>query len=327
MFQATKSTKKKRSTLAITGVFIGSLLFAGCFNNDDDSSDNNPMQNNSPGTITDVAISNPQFSTLTTALTAAGLEDDLAGAGPFTVFAPTNAAFEALPEGTLAALLQEPEGDLKNILLYHVVGGSFKAADVVGLERATSLEGRNIAIKVADGKVMLNQNATVVATDIEASNGIIHVIDAVILPPAPPKPTIKEMAVNNPDFSTLVAALQAAKLDGAMDGAGPFTVFAPTNAAFEALPAGTLEALLKDPEGDLKSILLYHVVGGSFKAADVVGLERATSLEGRDIAIKVADGKVMLNQSATVVTTDIEASNGIIHVIDAVILPPAQATQ
>ena len=133
---------------------------------------------------------------------------------------------------------------------------------------------------------------------------------------------IVDTAVAAGDFSTLVAAVQAAGLVDALKGEGPFTVFAPTDAAFAKLPAGTVDALLADPKGDLTQILLYHVVPGKVMAADVTdGLEAAT-LQGKPVKFSVQDGKVMIND-ANVVATDIETSNGVIHVIDSVILPPA----
>jgi uncharacterized surface protein with fasciclin (FAS1) repeats len=132
--------------------------------------------------------------------------------------------------------------------------------------------------------------------------------------------TIVDVAVQN-DFTTLVAAVQAAGLVETLEGDGPFTVFAPTDEAFAALPEGTLEALLEDPEA-LAEILTYHVVSGEVFAADVVGLDSATTVQGQDIAIEVVDGGVVLNGSANVVATDVPASNGVVHVIDQVILPP-----
>lgn len=133
--------------------------------------------------------------------------------------------------------------------------------------------------------------------------------------------TIVDVAIAN-DFNTLVAAVQAAGLAETLSGEGPFTVFAPTDEAFAALPEGTLESLLEDPEA-LAEILTYHVVAGKVLAADVVGLDSATSVQGGDIAIEVVDGGVVLNGSSNVVATDVEASNGVVHVIDAVILPPS----
>ena len=133
--------------------------------------------------------------------------------------------------------------------------------------------------------------------------------------------TVVDTAVASPQHKTLVAAVTAADLAGTLGGAGPFTVFAPTDEAFAALPAGTLDKLLADKE-ELKKVLLYHVVPGEVTADQVVKLTSATSVEGAPIAISVEDGKVYLNGSAQVVTPDVMASNGVIHVIDKVILPP-----
>ena len=144
-------------------------------------------------------------------------------------------------------------------------------------------------------------------------------------PTAPPLKSIVDTAVADGRFTTLVAALQAAKLDGTLSGAGPFTVFAPTDDAFNKLPDGTVAALLQEPEGQLKQILLYHVVNGKVMAADVVKLTTATTVQGSDLTINVTDGKVTVN-TANVIITDIETSNGVIHVIDAVLIPPVVPT-
>ena len=278
--------------------------------------------------IAEIAAGDPNFSTLVAALDAAGLVETLAGEGNFTVFAPTNDAFAALPEGTVEALLEDPQGDLTQILLYHVVDGVARAADVVNLTEATTLNGAPIAIAVVDGGVRLNESVNVVTTDIEATNGVIHVIDAVLLPPAAEDaealPSIAEIAAGDPNFSTLVAALDAAGLVETLAGEGDFTVFAPTNDAFAALPEGTVETLLADPSGNLTQILLYHVLGVRAGAADVVNLTSAETLQGSEISIAVVDDGVVLNDVVRVITTDIMASNGVIHVIDAVLLPPAE---
>ena len=135
-------------------------------------------------TIVDIAASNEQFSILVAAVQAAGLAETLSGEGPFTVFAPTNEAFAALPAGTLdSLLLPENQQQLTDILLYHVVPGKVMAENVVGLTEAPTALGQNINVKVEDGQVLLNDNVQVVITDIETSNGVIHVIDAVLLPP------------------------------------------------------------------------------------------------------------------------------------------------
>jgi len=134
-----------------------------------------------------------------------------------------------------------------------------------------------------------------------------------------PQKDIVETAVAAGSFNTLAAALQAADLIQVLKGDGPFTVFAPTDAAFAKLPAGTVEALLKD-KAKLTAILTYHVVAGNVKAADVVKLNSAKTVQGQDVQIKVVGGKVMIND-ATVTAADVVASNGTIHVIDTVILP------
>lgn len=340
--------------------------------------------------IVDVAAENGSFTTLLAAAEAAGLVDALKGDGPFTVFAPTDDAFAALPEGTVEALLADIPA-LTDILLYHVVPGEVMAADVASLASATTLNGLDVSISAQDGGVTLNDSARVVTTDIDASNGVIHVIDAVLLPPTsvsnertndlnfrsgpgldreiigsfasgaraeaiarneagdwvqidnageigwvfapltapsgnlmslPVAPgTIAEIAAADGRFATLVAAADAAGLVEALNGEGPLTVFAPTDEAFAALPEGTVEALLNDLP-TLEGILLYHVVAGKVMAADVVTLESATTLQGSDLSIRVEDGRVFLNDTIEVILTDIEASNGVIHVIDAVLLPP-----
>jgi len=277
--------------------------------------------------IVDIAEADGRFTTLVAAVQAAGLAETLSGEGEFTVFAPTDDAFASLPEGTVESLLEDPQGALKDILLYHVAEGAVPAETVVTLDSADTVQGEPIAIAVMDGQVTLNDSANVIITDIPASNGIIHVIDAVILPPsiveASVEPSIVDIAMADGRFTTLVAALEAADLVDTLSGEGQFTVFAPVDDAFAALPEGTVESLLDDPQGALKDILLYHVAEGAIPAETVVTLDSADTVQGESIAITVMDDQVTLNDSANVIITDIVASNGIIHVIDAVILPPS----
>jgi len=277
--------------------------------------------------IVDTAVADGRFQTLVAAVSAADLVDTLKGEGPFTVFAPTDDAFAALPEGTVESLLlPENKQTLTDILLYHVVSGKVMAADVVNLESAPTVLGKDVTVKVDMGNVYIN-DAKVIITDIETSNGVIHVIDSVLLPPAEEEvmmdKTIVDIAVADGRFNTLVAAVTAADLVDTLNSEGPFTVFAPTDDAFAALPAGTLDSLLL-PENKqaLTDILLYHVVSGKVMAADVVGLTSAPTVLGKDITITIKDGNVYLNDTIQVIITDIEASNGVIHVIDGVLLPP-----
>ena len=270
------------------------------------------------------------FNTLVAALDAADLVETLSGDGTFTVFAPTDDAFAALPEGMLEELLADPE-TLKQILLYHVVGDVVMAETVVTLDEAETLEGSMVAIDVVDGNVFLN-DSQVTSTDIEASNGVVHVIDKVLVPgmqeaesneTLEESKSIAEIAVAG-GFNTLVAALSAADLVETLSGDGAFTVFAPTDDAFAALPEGMLEGLLADTES-LTQILLYHVVGDVVMADTVVTLDEAETLEGSKVEIEVVDGKVFVNDSQ-VTSTDIEASNGVIHVIDKVLVPGMDET-
>jgi len=276
--------------------------------------------------IVDMAVADGRFTTLVAAAQAAGLVDALKGEGPMTVFAPTDDAFAKLPAGTVDELLKpENKQKLSDILLYHVVDGKVMAADAMGLSSASTLLGKDLALKANMGSLYIN-DAKVVISDIEASNGVIHVIDAVLLPPAEEAAapqTVVEIAVADGRFQTLVAAVQAAGLVETLSGPGPFTVFAPTDDAFAKLPAGTIESLLKpESKQQLTDILLYHVVSGKVMAADAVKLTSAPTVLGKDFSITVKDGKVFLNDTIEVIITDIEASNGVIHVIDAVLLPP-----
>jgi transforming growth factor-beta-induced protein len=277
--------------------------------------------------IVDTAVADGRFTTLVAAVTAAELVDTLKGEGPFTVFAPTDDAFSALPAGTVDELLKpENKQKLTDILLYHVVAGSVMAADVTALTSAPTVLGKDVAVKVDMGSVYINE-AKVIITDIATSNGVIHVIDAVLLPPsdeaAMEKKTIVDVAVADGRFNTLVAAVTAAELVETLSGEGPFTVFAPTDDAFAALPAGTVDSLLlPENKQQLTDILLYHAVSGKVMAADVVTLTSAPTVLGKDVTITVKDGKVFLNDTVQVIITDVEASNGVIHVIDAVLLPP-----
>jgi len=300
--------------------------------------------------IVDTAVAAGSFTTLVAAVDAAGLVETLKGDGPFTVFAPTDDAFAALPEGTVESLLEDPEGTLTDILLYHVVAGNVMAADVVGMDGADveTVGGGTFTVVLEGDAVTLHDGTgnavTVVATDIEASNGVIHVIDAILMPSAGDEAMEEghsdmsdgeEMsddegmseAVAAGSFTTLVAAVDAAGLVETLKGDGPFTVFAPTDDAFAALPEGTVESLLEDPEGALTDILLYHVVAGNVMAADVVGMDGADveTVGGGTFTVMLDGDAVMLNDGSgnavTVVATDIETSNGVIHVIDAVLIP------
>lgn len=270
-----------------------------------------------PGTIVETAAGSENFKTLTAAIKAAGLAEALGGKGPFTVFAPTDEAFAKLPKGTLETLLKpENKEKLANILKYHVVSGQVLAKDVKTMPAATLL-GQAIDIVAKDGKVTTDK-ASVTKTDITASNGVIHVIDTVMLPA---EKDIVDTAVGAGNFKTLAMLLGKAGLVEALKGKGPFTVFAPTDEAFAKLPKETVDSLLKPENKDqLAGILKYHVVSGRvYSAAAAKGASVAT-LQGTNVTTQSSAGKVMV-ENATVTAADLDASNGVIHVIDTVILP------
>jgi transforming growth factor-beta-induced protein len=267
--------------------------------------------------IVQTAVGAGSFNTLVAAVQAAGLVETLKGEGPFTVFAPTDEAFAKLPSGTVENLLKpENLGTLRQILTYHVVPGSVTADKVVTLSNATTVNGQQVDIVVRDGGVRID-NANVVKTDIMTSNGVIHVIDTVILPSTK---NIVETADEAGSFSTLIAAAKAAGLAGLLQSEGPFTVFAPTDEAFAELGSTVNDLLKPENKHKLAEILKYHVVPGRVFARDAVTAGNAKTAEGGSVRIGITDGRLTVND-ANIVMTDIDASNGVIHVIDGVLLP------
>jgi uncharacterized surface protein with fasciclin (FAS1) repeats len=268
-----------------------------------------------PATVVDIVVGSENHKTLTAAVVAAGLAEALSANGPFTVFAPTDAAFAALPAGTIETLLADPSGLLTQILLYHVVGASVMSSDLSDGITATTLLGKDIKVVINESGVFINQ-AKVTVADLKAGNGVVHVIDAVILPPS----TVMDVIASSEVHTTLEAGIKTAGLDGALNTSGPFTVFAPTDAAFAALPAGTIEALLADPSGALTDILTYHVVSGKVMSTDLENGMTATTLLGKDITVTINAEGVFIN-GAKVTVADIVTDNGVVHVIDAVLVP------
>ena len=269
--------------------------------------------------IVDTAVQAGAFKTLAAALDAAGLVETLKGEGPFTVFAPTDEAFAKLPEGVVESLLKpENKEKLVAVLTYHVAKGATPAAKVVKLSGVATINGQQADVAVQGDQVRIDK-ATVVKADIQCDNGVIHVIDQVILPAMEPIPAVAEQAGK---FNTLLAAVKAAGLAETLSGKGPFTVLAPTDEAFAALPEGTVETLLK-PENkqQLVDILKYHVISGRVYSQEALKAGAAKTLQGAKVSFD-KQGKEATVNGATLVATDVDASNGVIHVIDAVIVPP-----
>jgi transforming growth factor-beta-induced protein len=301
----------------ISLISFAGLTYAATNSTAGDSCSSSSATAHAEKNIIETAVGAGDFNTLAAALKAADLVDTLQGKGPFTVFAPTDAAFAQIPAKTLEGLLKpKARGTLTNILTYHVVPGRVNAAQVVKLKNASAVNGQRLGIKVTDAGVTV-AGAKVTVTDIECSNGIIHVIDTVMMPSTK---NIVETAVEAGSFKTLAAALGAAELAEVLQTKGPFTVFAPTDEAFAALPAGTVESLLKPENRDqLVAILKYHVVAGRVYS-DQLEKGHVETLSGRKIDIDLNDRGAFINESK-VAAADIDTTNGVIHVIDKVLLP------
>ena len=300
---------KKLNYLLSLGLLAGVFVFSSCEKENDDPTD--PMQ---PESIADIASANADFSTLVEALIKTDLVETMSSGGDFTVFAPNNDAFDALFSTLGVSGIQDISAeDLKPILLYHVLGEK-KTSSMITAGYYSSLspaQGRTVSMYIGtDMGVSINNTATVISADIEASNGVIHTIDAVLLPP-----TVVDLAVQNGSFGTLVSAVTEAGLAETLsDPNGSFTVFAPTDDAFDALG--------ENVPSDLTPILLYHVLGSPVYSDEISsGIVNSLNSTDPEIVVEVSDTGVKLNGSAKVVATDIVGTNGVIHVIDQVILP------
>ena len=304
--------------LRISTFLTSSLIVAGSLSAQCDSMKTSLTSWNEDGMdIVDTAVSAGQFGTLVTAVKAAGLVETLKGKGPFTVFAPTDAAFDALPEGTIPALLKD-KAQLQAVLTYHVAAGEMMAKSVVGSKWIDTIQGQALMVS-QKGKSYMIDGAKIIKTDIKCSNGVIHVIDAVVLP----RKDIVDTAVEAGSFKTLATAVTKAKLVEALKGEGPFTVFAPADSAFAKLPEGTVEGLIQDIPA-LQNILKYHVIKGRVLSSDLPMNKSVMpeTLNGQKLDVRAGKSGVMVN-GAKVVSADIICGNGIIHVIDSVVLPKA----
>ena len=308
---------------------------------DDDSGTYGPCSELLSGNIVETIQSNPDLSTLYTALKAADLFGALTAPGPWTLFAPTNKAFAALPPRTLANLLKpKNKALLVEVLTYHVKPDSmctkkddstrycsrtFKDGDSL-----RTVEGKSVEVHQSyfgrppyQSKVMIN-SATIVTADVRAQgNSVIQIIARVLEVPS----NIVDIAATTPDLSTLVTAVNAADLVRTLSSTGPFTVFAPTNEAFNALPAGAVANLPKpENKADLVSLLTYHVVAGAVLAKDLKDRQVIKTVQGETLTVRVLAGnlfkpRTVFINSAKVTTADVGASNGVVHIIDGVLLP------
>lgn len=292
-------------------------MVAACGGGDDDP----------PGNVVQVAQGDARFSTLAEAVVAADLATTLSGAGPYTVFAPTNDAFAALLAdlGLTKDQLFANKALLTAVLKYHVVPARVPQSEIPLGKPLTPLDGGYFKIDASGTDLVItdgrNRTSRIVQANVAASNGVVHAIDKVLLPA---DKTVVQVAAANPAFSILVEALNAANLAGTLSGQGPFTVFAPTDAAFGALLAelGISKAQLLADTALLTKVLTYHVVPSLVLKAQVPVNTAITTVEGESFTVTPSLAIVdKRGRSANIVATDVLASNGVVHVIDKVILP------
>lgn len=290
------------------------LFFVAC-----DKDDDEPMPE--PQSIVEIAAADAQFSTLVSALQRVDLVTTLEGSGPFTVFAPTNAAFTALGVN----LDNISDEDLTEILLYHVLGAKVNAGDIADGQTyvttaAATAPGDNqlsMLIEKTSGAVKINGSINVTAADVDATNGVIHIVDAVITPL-----DVVGHAVANSAFTELVGALSAADGDlvTVLSGDGPFTVFAPLNSAFEEI-AGVTATLTTE---QLAKVLTYHVAAGNVRSTQLSNGQEVTTVNTEKFTINIGSSVTITDakgNTSNVVLTDVQGTNGVIHVIDKVLLP------
>ncbi|MBC3783908.1 fasciclin domain-containing protein [Spirosoma utsteinense] len=327
MFINHPSSNRRTPGLLIASFFALTVAFTAC------KDEENPITVPTAQTITELVTSNPQFTLLSAAVTRAGLGSTLSGTGPFTVFAPSDDAFRAAGFANAAAFDAVPVATLTNILLYHVASGSLSASAISAGQTAqpTALTANGTAyvskVTSTSGTGVSVNGARVVLADVQASNGIIHVIDRVLMPPAG---SILAVAQADTTLSYLVAAALRGgpAVTGALGGTTALTVFAPTNSAFRAAGFPTIASISAAPEATLTSILTYHVIPGVraysptlTNGATITTFQTGTVAVGVTPTAVTVTGRGNNGTASNVTTADISATNGVIHKIDRVLLP------
>lgn len=297
--------KYPRLILSPLLLLIG-LIFVSC--DDDNDEDEEELH-----TITETIEQNEDFETLNQTLSDAGLTGILSGDGPFTFFAPTEEAFADLPEETLDTLTNE---QLSQIMAYHIIQGSIPSEDLEDQQNPQSIEGGELYIE-ADGEIVVNDNATVVEADIEATNGIIHAIDRIVFPDN--YLDVTGIVAKRYELEELEEAIEDADLVETLqeDTGDGYTVFAPANDAIEA-------ADLPNDREDLENILTYHVIPSRILSNDLEESQTVTTVNGEEVTIEVDNGDITINGSAMITITDLEGTNGVVHIINEVLTPPGQ---
>ena len=316
---------KNLTSVFFLGLFLSFGLLTSC------SDDSDPVIEK-PKTIVDVAVADSNLSILVSALQKADLVSALQAEGSFTVFAPTNAAFQALLDSNDSwnSLDDIPVETLKSVLLFHVISGEVKAANLSNTYVNTLSTGPNdemLSLQVeVDGAVEFNGDSKPIATDIMASNGVIHTIDKVMLPA-----NVVTLALNNSGFTSLVAALtddrHTADFVSLLSKEGPYTIFAPTNDAFQALldSNDSWNSLADIPIATLEAVLKYHVfAGGNVQSDELSDNQEITMFDGSIVTVDLSNGaklETSSGQSVVISLTDVQGTNGVVHVVDSVLLP------
>lgn len=311
----------KKSLFSLLFLSLVAIAFTAC---KDDETTPVDVKN-----IVELAQNTPDLSILAEAVVHADLVSVLSGTDKYTVFAPTNAAFTTLLTSLGVSKIQDVDKNtVKAILLYHVVGGDVKSTDLSTgyVKTAATFGTSNLSLYVStSGGVTLNSEATVTTANVAAKNGTVHIINKVLS-----LPTVVTHALSNPNFSTLVQALTRSDLGvdyvSILSGAGPFTVFAPTNAAFSALLTELGASSLNDiPAATLNAVLQYHVVSGvNVLSSQLTEGQQVTTLQGGKFTIGLTGGASITDakgRKSNIVVVDVQGTNGVVHAIDKVILP------
>jgi uncharacterized surface protein with fasciclin (FAS1) repeats len=314
-FQSKGENEMKQKLMLLLLAIVTSLVMTGAVVAQEET----PAQTTAT-TIMDVVESDERLTTFQTLVEAAVLADNLNEDGPFTVFAPTNEAFAAFE-----AMAEESGMNVTDVLLYHVANGSYKAAALQGRSNLPTLAGERLYFKSTEDTITINQMATVTLADIQTTNGVIHIIDHVLLPSTVengnPGVTIMDVLAEDGRFETLISLLNAANFDQTLNNANDtFTLFAPTDEAFAALPDSTIENWMADPDGELSTILSYHIVGDALHSDQVANDNFSPPWEGRPIIGRFNDEDGLFVNGRSMIASDILASNGTIHAVDELLI-------
>jgi uncharacterized surface protein with fasciclin (FAS1) repeats len=302
---------------------IGGIIAVILSNNNSNTTTENMEETTTQSNIVQLAQANSSLSTLVAAVTAGDLGTALSdSSASLTVFAPTNSAFAAIQTTVDTLLLPENKTQLQNVLQYHVVSSKVLSSDLVDGQVVTTLSGDKLKVRIIGGEVYIN-NSKVVTADVMATNGVVHVIDSVLVPGS--FDNIVGTAVATPELSTLVAAVQAGELVAALsDENANYTVFAPVNSAFAAIQSTVDTLLVPENKAQLQNVLQYHVVSSEAFSSELTNGQVIQTLNGENLTISIENGEVFIvanSSKAKVVIADVKTSNGVVHVIDTVLVP------